>query len=89
LVLFPMLAFMLFLLATTKRSFARLRLSAVNVIGFAALLLATSYISGCGGAGTGFPVGGSPGTPAGTYTVTVVGTSGTAQRTTTVTLIVQ
>jgi hypothetical protein len=65
LVLFPMLAFMLFLLATTKRSFARLRLSAVNVIGFAALLLATSYISGCGGAGTGFPVGGNPGTPAG------------------------
>jgi hypothetical protein len=90
LALFSMLALMLSIFVIPKRNFARLRMSAVSVFGFAALLLLTSYISGCGGAGTGFPLGGgTPGTPAGTYTVTVVGTSGSAQRTTTVTLIVQ
>jgi hypothetical protein len=90
LALFSMLALMLSIFVIPKRNFARLRMSAVSVFGFAALLLLTSYVSGCGGAGTGFPLGGgTPGTPAGTYTVTVVGTSGSAQRTTTVTLIVQ
>jgi hypothetical protein len=85
-----MLALMLGLLALPKRQFARLRVSAVGVFGFAALLLLTSYISGCGGAGSGFPIANNnPGTPAGTFTVTVVGTSGTVQRTTTVTLVVQ
>ena len=90
LALFAMLALMLSLFLIPKRKFARLRVSAIGVFGFAALLLATSYISGCGGTGTGFPLGNNnPGTPAGTYTITVVGTSGTVQRTTTVTLVVQ
>jgi hypothetical protein len=85
-----MLALMVSVIAIPKQNFARLRRSAIGVFGFAALLLVTSYISGCGGAGTGFPLGGgSPGTPAGTYTVTIVGTSGSVQRTTTVTLVVQ
>lgn len=82
-----MLSLMLSIFAIPKRRFARLRTSAISVFGFAALLLLTSYISGCGG---GFPLGSnSPGTPAGTSTVTIIGTSGTVQRTTTVTLIVQ
>jgi hypothetical protein len=90
LTLLGMFALTLGLFALPKRQFARLRVSAVGVLGFAALLLLTSYISGCGGAGTGFPiVNNNPGTPAGTYTVTVVGTSGAVQRTTTVTLVVQ
>jgi len=81
---------MLTAFALPKRRFARLRVSAVGVFGFAALLLLTSYISGCGSTGTGFPIANNnPGTPAGTYTVTIVGTSGTVQRTTTVTLVVQ
>jgi hypothetical protein len=94
--IFAMLALMLSIVAIPKRvfgsrrNFARLRSSAVSVFGFAALLLLTSYISGCSGGNSGFPIGGSsPGTPAGTYTITIVGTEGTAQRTTTVTLIVQ
>jgi hypothetical protein len=90
LTLFAMLALMLSVFAIPKRQFARLRVSAVGVFGFAALLLLTSYISGCGSAGSGFPVvNNNPGTPAGTFTVTVVGTSGAVQRTTTVTLVVQ
>jgi hypothetical protein len=85
-----MLALLLTVIAIPKRRFARLRVSAVGVFGFAALLLLTSYISGCGSTGTGFPVANNnPGTPAGTFTVTVVGTSGAVQRTTTVTLVVQ
>ena len=85
-----LVALMLSMIAIPKRRFARLRTSAIGVFGFAALLLLTSYISGCGGAGSGFPaVNNSPGTPAGTSTVTIVGTSGSVQRTTTVTLIVQ
>jgi hypothetical protein len=84
------LALMLSIFAIPKRQFARLRVSAIGVFGFAAILLLTSFISGCGGAGTGFPIGNnSPGTPAGTSTVTIVGTSGAVQRTTTVTLVVQ
>jgi hypothetical protein len=90
LTLFAMLALMLGLFAPPKRRSARLRFSAVSVFGFAALLLVTSYISGCGSTGSGFPLANNnPGTPAGTYTVTIVGTSGAVQRTTTVTLVVQ
>jgi hypothetical protein len=90
LALLAMLALMLTAFAIPNRRFARLRVSAVGVFGFAALLLLTSCISGCGSTGTGFPIGNNnPGTPAGTYTVTVVGTSGAVQRTTTVTLVVQ
>jgi Bacterial Ig-like domain (group 1) len=90
LTLLAMLALMLTAFALRKRQFARLRVSAVGVFGFAALLLLTSYISGCGSTGTGFPLANNnPGTPAGTFTVTIVGTSGAVQRTTTVTLVVQ
>jgi len=52
----------------------------------ALVLVAGSYLVGC--AGNGFPEGAS-GTPPGSYTVTVTATSGTVQRTTTVTLTVQ
>lgn len=90
LTLLAMLALMLSMFALPKRQFARLRLSAIGAFGFAALLLLTSCISGCGAAGGGFPIANNnPGTPAGTFTVTIVGTSGTVQRTTTVTLVVQ
>ena len=55
---------------------------------FALLLISVGYISGCSGGG--FPkVGTNTGTPAGTYTVTVTGTSGAVQHSTTVTLVVQ
>jgi hypothetical protein len=90
LMLLAMLVLMLTAFAIPKRQFARMRVSAVSVFGFAALLLLTSYISGCGSTGTGFPLANNnPGTPAGTYTVTIVGTAGAVQRTTTVTLVVQ
>jgi hypothetical protein len=90
LALLAMLALMLTAFAIPKRQFARLRVSAVGIFGFAALLLLTSYSSGCGSTGTGFPIANNnPGTPAGTYTVTIVGTSDTVQRTATVTLVVQ
>jgi hypothetical protein len=51
------------------------------------LLISVGYLSGCNG---GFPrVVTIVGTPAGTYTITVTGTSGTVQHATTVTLTVQ
>jgi hypothetical protein len=60
----------------------------IPIAAFAMLLISTSYISGCSGGG--FPrVGANTGTPAGTYTVTVTGTSGTDVHSTTVTLVVQ
>ena len=54
----------------------------------AVLLVFAGYLVGCTSAGTSFPEG-QQGTPPGTYTVTVVATSGAMQRTTTVTLVVQ
>jgi hypothetical protein len=45
-----------------------------SMMGFAWLILALFLLPSCGGSGN----GGSPGTPAGTYTVTVTGKSGTA-----------
>jgi hypothetical protein len=69
--------------------FGRRRMRRVIPIGvFALLLISAGYISGCSGGG--FPKVGSPtGTPAGTYPITVTGTSGTDVHSTTVTLIVQ
>ena len=59
-----------------------------SVAAFAMLLVAVGYISGCSGGG--FPsVRQNTGTPAGTYTITVTGTSGAVQHTTSVTLLVQ
>jgi hypothetical protein len=55
---------------------------------FALLLISVGYIGGCSGGG--FPkVGSNNGTPAGSYTVTVTGTSGADVHSTTVTLTVQ
>ena len=51
-----------------------------------AALLATTFMAGCGGGG--YPLSNVGGTPSGTYTITVTGTSGTMQHSTTVTLIV-
>ncbi len=60
----------------------------VPIGAFALLLISVGYISGCSGGG--FPkVGSNTGTPAGTFTVTVTGTSGADVHSTTVTLTVQ
>jgi hypothetical protein len=79
-------------LALTTLAFAKLgRRSVKRMIpigAFALLLISAGYLSGC--AGSGFPkVGSNNGTPAGTYPITVTGTSGTDVHTTTVTLVVQ
>ena len=66
-----------------KRTSRRL----VPIGAFALLLISVGYISGCSGGG--FPKVGSGGTPAGTFTVTVTGTSGSDVHSTTVTLTVQ
>jgi hypothetical protein len=63
-----------------------LRVGAARLCLLALLLVAGSYLAGC--ATEGFPEGAS-GTPPGSYTVTVMATSGPVQRTTTVTLTVQ
>ena len=66
------------------RSRRRLILSAVLLAGFFALIL---FQAGCGGSSTTpTPTGG---TPAGKYTITVTGTSGSASRTTTLELVVK
>jgi hypothetical protein len=68
----------------SKRNARRL----IPISAFALLLFSVGYISGCSGGG--FPrIGSNTSTPAGTYTVTVTGTSGTNVHTTTVTLVVQ
>jgi Subtilase family len=71
-------------LAKFARPSVRRRLLPIGA--FAILLISAGYLSGC--AGSGFPKTAS-GTPAGTYPITVTGTSGTVQHSTTVTLIVQ
>jgi hypothetical protein len=61
-------------------------------LGFLLVLLALSglmFLAACGGGGGNGGGGGGGGTPAGTYTITVTGTAGSAVKTTTVTLTVQ
>ena len=67
-----------------KASRKRLMLTGVLLLGFFALIL---FQAGCGGSSS--PTTTTGGTPAGTYTITVTGTSGSATRTTTLELVVQ
>jgi PKD repeat protein len=80
----------LLLIGTTSRSGRTPRLR--QFIFFAMLLLCLhSLLSGCGGAGVAPPQNGASlhsGTPPGTYTVVITGTSGDLQRTAPVTLFV-
>ena len=85
---------LLAMIAMSLASFSKRepRFAPSRVATFGLLVLMVGHIAGCGAVGTGFPAGsggGVQGTPAGTYTVTVVATSGTLQRTTTVSLTVQ
>ena len=70
-----------------RRAPERVRHTLAEMIRYRALLIAAGYLSGCAG---GFPkVGSNTSTPAGTYTITVTGTSGADSHSTTVTLVVQ
>jgi len=70
------------------RRFARTRARALYVsAGLFGLFLALLAACGGGGGGGGGPT--NPGTPAGTYTITIAGTAGSLQNSGTVTLIVQ
>ncbi len=81
LLLLPLsLGFALFGIALGPKRISR---PLVLALALAVLGSATAFVTGCGG---GF---GTPSTPAGNYTVTVTGTSGSLQASTTVTLSVQ
>jgi hypothetical protein len=84
-----LITLVLALTSLTIAKFGRRNVKRLIPIGaFALLLISAGYLSGC--AGSGFPkVGSNTGTPAGTYPITVTGTSGTVQHSTIVTLIVQ
>jgi uncharacterized repeat protein (TIGR01451 family) len=59
----------------------------ISISALALLFISVGYLSGCAGGFPGTSV--NNGTPAGTYTITVTGTSGSVQHSTTVTLTVQ
>lgn len=78
------LLFVLALTAIISKKSGR-KLAAAFTFG-ALLICVVSVLVACGGGGGGFK---NPGTPAGTYTVTVTGSSNQLQHSTTVTLNVQ
>jgi hypothetical protein len=85
---FGMLLTLITALASAAKFGKRTARRLVPIGAFVLLLISVGYISGCSGAG--FPkIGANNGTPAGTYTITVTGTSGADVHSTTVTLIVQ
>jgi hypothetical protein len=72
------------------RLMARERLAPRPSLTVAILLLLAGFQLACGGGGgSSAPPAVSQRTPAGTFTITVTGTSGSAVRTTTATLVVQ
>jgi hypothetical protein len=79
---------MLALATLTLAKFNRRNVRRLIPVGALALLIiSAAYVSGCNG---GFPeLSKNTGTPAGTYTITVTGTSGADVHSTTVTLVVQ
>jgi len=81
--LFPAIVIGLLGLAVPKRKLH---------LGYALALLLVGCVlwqAGCAGSVNTTPVGPTGGTPAGTYSVTVTGTSTSAQQTTSVTLVVR
>ena len=78
------------LAARRLRTDSRWRLAAATVPLILLALLVVLNVSGCGGGDSGGSGGGGGGggTPAGTFNVTVTGTSGATQQSTTVTLVV-
>ncbi len=81
--IFPGLLGMIFVAASGKRSMRGVRfLGLVLVLGMSAL-----WLGSCGGSSSG--VTKDPGTPAGTYSITVTGTSGSVKSSATFLLIVQ
>jgi hypothetical protein len=74
------------LLARTRMDSRRPGLTLALACG---LVFLAATMAACGGGGGGGGGGGNPGTPPGSYTVTLTGTSGSLSHTTTVSLVVQ
>lgn len=72
------------LVGSRKRSFRGMRMLGLIVV----LGMSTMWMASCGGSGSGGTIS-NPGTPKGTYTINVTGTSGSATATTSFQLIVQ